>query len=176
VALPFDNEHEPNADRLGRDWCVTCKQFKYICCGDTTNGFWCDDCCPHPYDDRDDGYPYDEEDNEDDPFEAGEALKTRPKSSWELRAERAEAHVAKLAEAAYVLNGTMVPFNEGKQEFFCRVCRYRDPLGPDGGKLHDDNCPLLELLNICESATAADAVDPHAASTGKLTTREKASS
>jgi hypothetical protein len=103
----------------------------------------------------------------------GAALKTRPKSSWELRSERAEARVAKLVEAVYVLNGTLVSFNEGKQEFFCRVCRYRDPLGPDGNKLHDDACPLFELLERCEEARAAAAVDPQAADPGKPTPREK---
>jgi hypothetical protein len=49
-----------------------------------------------------------------------------------------------------VLYGTLVDFNERKQEFFCKVCRYRDPLGPDGNKLHDDNCPLLEMAKACE--------------------------
>lgn len=49
--------------------CVKCGQRKLACCGDNTNGFWCSDCCPHPYDESDDGYPYDDEDNEDDPFE-----------------------------------------------------------------------------------------------------------
>ncbi len=49
-----------------------------------------------------------------------------------------------------VLYGTLVDFNERKQEFFCKVCRYRDPLGPDGNKLHDDNCPLLEMAKAVE--------------------------
>ena len=40
----------------------------------------------------------------------------------------------------------IVDFNERKQEFFCRACRYRDPLGPDGNKLHDDNCPWVEFV------------------------------
>jgi hypothetical protein len=44
-----------------------------------------------------------------------------------------------------VLYGTLVPFNERKQESFCRVCRYHDPLGPDGNRLHDEACPLMEL-------------------------------
>jgi len=43
-------------DRLGRDWCVRCREFKHICCGSTTFGFWCEDCCPHPYDDHDDDH------------------------------------------------------------------------------------------------------------------------
>ncbi len=41
-----DEEKEP----LTREWCVTCGKFKAACCGDLTNGFWCRDCCPHPYD------------------------------------------------------------------------------------------------------------------------------
>jgi hypothetical protein len=49
-----------------------------------------------------------------------------------------------------VLYGTLVTFNERKQEFFCTVCRYRDPLGPDGNKLHDDACPVLEMAKACE--------------------------
>jgi hypothetical protein len=52
----------------------------------------------------------------------------------------------------------LVDFNERKQEFFCRVCRYRDPLS-DGEKLHDDRCPYLavvaafnELAALCDAA------------------------
>jgi hypothetical protein len=53
-----------------REYCVTCGQHRPVCCGDFTNGFWCHECCPHPYDvDADDGYPYDEEDNEE--FDCG---------------------------------------------------------------------------------------------------------
>lgn len=49
--------------------CQTCGQRKQVCCGSHVNGFWCHDCCPHPYD-HDDDYPYDDEDNEpDDPYE-----------------------------------------------------------------------------------------------------------
>lgn len=54
-----------------------------------------------------------------------------------------------MSEAFEVLWATLVPFNERKQELFCRVCRYRDPL-VDGTKLHDDNCPLLALAKAFE--------------------------
>lgn len=37
-------------DALGRAWCARCGGLKHICCGDATNGFYCDDCCRHPYD------------------------------------------------------------------------------------------------------------------------------
>lgn len=33
-------------------------------------------------------------------------------------------------------------FNERKQEAWCRVCHYKDPLGM---KLHDPNCSIYEL-------------------------------
>lgn len=40
----------------------------------------------------------------------------------------------------------LVDFNERKQEFWCRVCRYRDPLRDAGNKLHDDNCPYKAFV------------------------------
>jgi len=58
--------------------------------------------------------------------------------------------LAAIAKAFEPLRATFVPFNSAKQEFFCRVCRYRDPLGPDGTKLHDDNCPMLAMLEALE--------------------------
>lgn len=75
-----------------------------------------------------------------------------------------------VTESIAVLRSTLVPFNERKQEFYCYVCRYRDPLGPDGNKLHDDNCPLLAVLTALEESQSADAVarsvdDPHEPST-----------
>lgn len=48
----------------------------------------------------------------------------------------------------------VVDFHERKQEFFCRVCRYRDPL-VNGTKLHDDSCPWLEVVTIMESLLSA---------------------
>lgn len=67
-----------------------------------------------------------------------------------------------LKTALQLLRGTLVSFHEGKQEFFCRVCRYRDPLGPAGTKLHDDNCPLLVVETEFEAIElrAASAVSP----------------
>ena len=46
-----------------------------------------------------------------------------------------------------MLVARLIGFNEAKQELYCRICRYRDPLGPDGHKLHDDDCELLAVLN-----------------------------
>lgn len=40
-------------------------------------------------------------------------------------------------------------FNERTQEWWCRVCRYKDPLGT---KLHDDACPIYELHGAWEEA------------------------
>lgn len=57
-----------------------------------------------------------------------------------------------LKTAWQLLRASLVPFNERKQEFFCRVCRYRDPLGPDGNKLHDDDCLVLAMSNAMEKA------------------------
>jgi hypothetical protein len=48
-----------------------------------------------------------------------------------------------------------VPFNERKQEFFCRACRYHDPLGDAGGKLHDDDCPLRAFEKVLLEELAA---------------------
>ena len=60
----------------------------------------------------------------------------------DLQAVRVQAEQAqKAAEALRI-----VDFNERKQEFFCRACRYRDPL-IDGNKLHDDNCPWVEYVH-----------------------------
>ena len=58
---------------------------------------------------------------------------------------------ARLKELIRVLNSTLVPFSERKQEFFCTVCRYRDPLGPDGNKLHADNCPLAAVMDAIDT-------------------------
>lgn len=52
-----------------REPCATCGKHRPVCCGDFTNGFWCHDCCPHPYDEREDGYPYDDEDIEEGDFD-----------------------------------------------------------------------------------------------------------
>jgi hypothetical protein len=40
-------------------------------------------------------------------------------------------------------------FNERKQEAWCRICRYKDPLGT---KLHDSDCPIYELHAAWEEA------------------------
>ncbi len=80
-----------------------------------------------------------------------------------------------IRNAYEVLYSALVTFIERKQELFCTVCRYRDPL-VDGNKLHDDHCPLRALWSAIETATSADAVDPHAGSTGNLTTRDRSSS
>lgn len=61
-------------------------------------------------------------------------------------------------EAFNALCSTVVSFKEGIQEFFCKVCCYRDPLGPDGNKLHDDDCPVLHLHAAVEQLEKAAAV------------------
>jgi hypothetical protein len=33
-----------------REWCARCERWARICCGDATNGWYCTDCCEHPYD------------------------------------------------------------------------------------------------------------------------------
>jgi hypothetical protein len=59
----------------------------------------------------------------------------------------------------------IVDFNERKQEFFCRACRYRDPL-VDGNRLHDDNCPWVEYVQTfkrlldASAALVASPVEP----------------
>lgn len=40
-------------------------------------------------------------------------------------------------------------FNERKQESWCKVCRYKDPLHT---KLHDPDCPIYELHGAWEEA------------------------
>jgi hypothetical protein len=65
-----------------------------------------------------------------------------------------EQIAAELGTALLILNGDLVPFHERKQELFCKVCRYRDPLGPDGNKLHDENCSLLALHGAVEKTLA----------------------
>lgn len=46
--------HEPDEpEPLLLDDCATCHRRLPVCCGDFTNGFWCRECCPHPYDERD---------------------------------------------------------------------------------------------------------------------------
>lgn len=46
-------------------------------------------------------------------------------------------------------------FSERKQEAWCRVCRYKDPLGM---KLHDPNCSIYELHGAWEEALADPSV------------------
>jgi hypothetical protein len=53
----------------------------------------------------------------------------------------------------------LVDFNERTQEFFCRVCRYRDPL-LDGEKLHADHCDYVAVLAVLnELRHACDSQD-----------------
>lgn len=63
------------------------------------------------------------------------------------------ALVLEATAAAEAMN--LVDFNERKQEFWCRVCRYRDPLGPSGDKLHDDNCPYRAFVQAMGRLHAA---------------------
>lgn len=79
---------------------------------------------------------------------------TIPRSLHDIWYAGYEAGTAEIAQAFAVLRGTLVPFNERTQEFFCKVCRYRDPLGPDGNKLHDDHCPFLAVLDLLEAPGA----------------------
>lgn len=48
----------------------------------------------------------------------------------------------------------LVDFSERKQEFFCRVCRYKDPLH-NGTKLHDDDCPYKAFVEAMGRLHAA---------------------
>lgn len=50
-------------------WCAACGQLRPVCCGDNTNGFWCGDCCQHPYDERDQWMDDGEEEPEHQCFE-----------------------------------------------------------------------------------------------------------
>lgn len=44
-------------------------------------------------------------------------------------------------------------FSERKQEAWCQICRYEDPLGT---RLHDPNCSIYELHGAWENALKAD--------------------
>jgi hypothetical protein len=48
----------------------------------------------------------------------------------------------------------VIYFSEGKQQFSCSVCRYRDPL-VDGTKLHSDNCVYRALERETDDLLAA---------------------
>lgn len=79
--------------------------------------------------------------------------------------------VGGLFEAFEVLRGHLVRFNERTQEFFCTVCRYRDPLGPDGNQLHDDNCVLLAALALAERSDTLPSVEAVDSAAGQQTPR-----
>ena len=49
-------------------------------------------------------------------------------------------------------------FNERKQEAWCQVCRYKDPLSE---KLHDPECPIYELHGAWEEALAQQWPEEH---------------
>jgi len=54
-----------------------------------------------------------------------------------------------LNTAFQLIRGSVITFSERKQEFFCTICRYRDPL-VDGTKLHDDDCMILAASSALE--------------------------
>jgi len=61
-------------------------------------------------------------------------------------------------EAVHAETGAVCGLHPGHEQNHKGVFKHgitRDPLGPDGSKLHDDNCPLLELHNQIEQAAAA---------------------
>lgn len=60
-----------------------------------------------------------------------------PESSASLPLPDAQRVVDEMRVEWNALYSTLTPFNERKQESFCRVCRYRDDT-----MLHDPNCPL----------------------------------
>jgi hypothetical protein len=74
------------------------------------------------------------------------------------------ALVLEATAAAEAMN--LVDFNERKQEFWCRVCRYRDPLH-GGSKLHDDNCPYREFVAVMGRLHALATGQPNFQSTGE---------
>lgn len=55
----------------------------------------------------------------------------------------------RLREAIELVLARQVDFNEKKQEFFCRACRYRDPIGE---RLHHPSCSIYELHAAYEEA------------------------
>jgi len=63
-----------------------------------------------------------------------------------------QAALRGLVNAAMVIIGNAVDFNERRQVFICTVCRYRDPLGDEGTKLHADECPIYKLHAACDVA------------------------
>ena len=82
----------------------------------------------------------------------GEQIDAIAERVTELLSELDEKNqqIASLAKAFAPFRAWFVPFNEHKQAFYCRVCLFHDPLGPDGTKLHDDNCPMLAMIGLLE--------------------------
>jgi hypothetical protein len=49
----FENDDEGRDNGLNmKAWCAACGHYARVCCGDNTNGFYCLDCCEHPYEER----------------------------------------------------------------------------------------------------------------------------
>jgi hypothetical protein len=63
-----------------------------------------------------------------------------------------------LVDAAMVIVGNALDFNETRQIWFCTVCRYRDPLGDKGTRLHADECPIYKLHAAAD--VAAPLIEP----------------
>jgi hypothetical protein len=57
-----------------------------------------------------------------------------------------------------VIVGNALDFNETRQIWFCTVCRYRDPLGDKGTRLHADECPIYKLHAAAD--VAAPLIEP----------------
>jgi hypothetical protein len=56
-----------------------------------------------------------------------------------------ETLIARLAQAARVLIGRVLEFDEWQQELFCPICRLRDEFS-----LHEDDCPVYALHTLCD--------------------------
>jgi hypothetical protein len=72
------------------------------------------------------------------------------------------AKVQSVQAAAEALR--IVDFNERQQRFYCRACRYRDPL-VNGNKLHDDDCPWVHYVQSFKELL--DAIEPELAKADK---------
>jgi len=59
-----------------------------------------------------------------------------------------------LIQANDALLEHFIGFHEGKQRFFCKVCRYRDPLW-EGTKLHADECVIYKMHAALDKVRAA---------------------
>jgi hypothetical protein len=50
----FDEDEYDDAPLMWA-FCEACTEFRGVCCGNERDGYWCVDCCDHPYEDADPG-------------------------------------------------------------------------------------------------------------------------